>query len=91
MCGGIDIEKQDTAGLIAAAAQAQIYGNSIGAVCTGTYGLAKAGLLDRFRCAIHWENFDAFREEFPDIEVTQELYEVRSQRFTCAGARRLRI
>ncbi len=85
VCGGIDIEKQDTAGLIARLRKLKFYGNSIGAVCTGTYVLAKAGLLDGYRCAIHWENFDAFREEFPDIEVTQELYEVDRNRFTCAG------
>ncbi|MFX9604606.1 AraC family transcriptional regulator, partial [Acinetobacter baumannii] len=58
---------------------------SIGAVCTGTHVLAKAGLLDGYRCAIHWENYDSFREDFPEIEVTQELFEFDRNRFTCAG------
>ena len=61
------------------------YGVSIGAVCTGTYVLAKAGLLAGRKCTIHWENYDSFREEFADIEVTQELFEVDRNRFTCAG------
>ena len=39
----------------------------IGALCTGSYALAKAGLLDGYRCAIHWENLSALRETFPQI------------------------
>lgn len=60
-------------------------GAKIGAVCTGTLILARAGLLDGKRCTIHWENQAAFREEFLDIEVTNRLYEIDGDRFTCAG------
>lgn len=60
-------------------------GARIGAVCTGTLIVARAGLLDGKRCTIHWENQAAFREEFLDIEVTNRLYEVDGDRFTCAG------
>ncbi|MEO1197750.1 MAG: GlxA family transcriptional regulator [Pseudomonadota bacterium] len=60
-------------------------GAAVGSVCSGTYVLARAGLLDGYRCAIHWEHYDAFREEFPEIEVTQNLFEVDRNRFTCAG------
>ena len=60
-------------------------GTPIGAICTGTLILARAGLLDNKRCTIHWENLAAFREEFIDIEVTNRLYELDGDRFTCAG------
>jgi len=60
-------------------------GAKIGAVCTGTLILARAGLLDGKRCTIHWENQAAFREEFLDIEITNRLYEIDGDRFTCAG------
>ena len=60
-------------------------GVKIGAVCTGTLILARAGLLDGKRCTIHWENQAAFREEFLDIELTNRLYEIDGDRFTCAG------
>ena len=60
-------------------------GTKIGAVCMGTLILARAGLLDGKRCTIHWENQAAFREEFLDIEVTNRLYEIDGDRFTCAG------
>jgi len=85
VCAGVDVHKQDHALLIGRLRRLSFYGVSIGAVCTGTYVLAKAGLLDGYRCTIHWENYNAFREEFPDIEVTQELFEMDRNRFTCAG------
>ena len=42
-------------------------------------------MLSGRKCTIHWENHDSFREEFSDIEVTQELFEIDRNRFTCAG------
>ncbi|MCP8940200.1 GlxA family transcriptional regulator [Alsobacter sp. SYSU M60028] len=85
VCAGIDVQRFDHRELIAKLRTLAFYGVSIGAVCTGTYVLAKAGLLAGRKCTIHWENHDSFREEFPDIEVTQELFEVDRNRFTCAG------
>lgn len=60
-------------------------GSAIGSLCTGSLILARAGLLDGRRCTIHWENQAAFAEEFLDIEVTNKLYEIDGDRFTCAG------
>ncbi len=60
-------------------------GSPIGALCTGALILAKAGLLDERRCTIHWENQAAFSEEFLDIELTNRLFEIDGNRFTCAG------
>ena len=60
-------------------------GCRLGAVSTGSYVLAKAGLLDGYRCTIHWESLGSFREAFPDLEATQELYEIDRDRITCSG------
>ena len=60
-------------------------GSHIGALCTGAHILAHAGLLNGYRCTIHWANLDSFIEEFPDIEIRAELYELDRDRFTCAG------
>ena len=57
----------------------------IGALCTGAHVLARAGLLDRHRCTIHWENLPGFIEAFPEIPVTSDLYEIDRNRFTCSG------
>ena len=60
-------------------------GAIIGALCTGSYLLAKAGLLNEHRCTIHWENLGAFRESFPEIEVSADIYEFDKNRITCSG------
>ena len=60
-------------------------GSHIGAICTGAHILAHAGLLNGYRCTIHWANLDSFVEEFPEIDVRAELYETDRDRFTCAG------
>ncbi len=60
-------------------------GCRMGAVSTGSYILARAGLLEGHRCTIHWENLAGFREEFPDLDVTGELFEIDETRFTCSG------
>ena len=58
---------------------------ALGSICTGSYLLAHAGLLDGYRCTIHWENLASMREEFPGIVVSQELFEIDRDRYTCSG------
>ncbi len=60
-------------------------GSRLGAISTGAYVLARAGLLDGYRCTIHWENLAGFQEAFPQLEVTPELFEVDRSRVTCSG------
>jgi transcriptional regulator GlxA family with amidase domain len=60
-------------------------GVRIGGVSGGPYILARAGLLDGFRCTIHWEHMAAFREEFPQLDTGRTLYEIDRGRLTCAG------
>jgi len=38
-------------------------------VCTGSFLLGRAGLLDRRRATTHWMSLDRMRETFPAIEV----------------------
>jgi transcriptional regulator GlxA family with amidase domain len=60
-------------------------GVRIGGVSGGPYILARAGLLDGFRCTIHWEHMAAFREEFPQLNTRRTLYEIDRGRLTCSG------
>src|SRR5690606_24412703 len=40
-------------------------GRQLGAVCTGSWALAKAGLLDGYDCSVHWECLASMQEAFP--------------------------
>ena len=60
-------------------------GATIGAVSTGSWVLARAGLLTGKRCTVHWEDLDAFQDSYPDLLVTTEIYESDGRIFTCSG------
>ncbi|MCL6705164.1 GlxA family transcriptional regulator [Pseudomonas sp. T1.Ur] len=57
----------------------------LGGIDTGSVVLADAGLLDGHRVTLHWEAIEAFKESYPQLSVTQELFEIDRRRITCAG------
>jgi transcriptional regulator GlxA family with amidase domain len=61
------------------------HGVRLGGVSAGPYLLAKAGLLDGYRCTVHWEHIPAFTETFPFLQLSHSLFEIDRDRFTCAG------
>lgn len=61
------------------------FGATIGALDTGCFVLAGSGLLGREPVTLHWEAIPAFRESYPAVPVTQELFEISDRRITCAG------
>jgi len=82
---GMEVERIDDKRVFNFLRRIARQGSRVGAVSTGSYVLARAGLLDGYRCTIHWENIPGFKEAFPQLEVTDELFEVDRNRFTCAG------
>ena len=85
VCTGLNVKNHISKPILQKLRRLASHGTGIGAICTGTEVLASAGLLDGYSCTIHWENIPSFVEEFPDIEVVSELYEIDRTRFTCAG------
>jgi len=85
VCSGIDVQRFQDKGTLSWLRRMARKGSDIGALCTASHILARAGLLDGYRCTIHWENLAGFVEEFPDVEVTSELFEIDRNRFTCSG------
>ncbi len=83
--GGVQVEKAVTSGLLAALRRLAQKRVALGALCTGGYALAKAGLLDRYKAVIHWENMSALREEFPRVEFSDQLFAIDRDRYTCTG------
>jgi transcriptional regulator GlxA family with amidase domain len=60
-------------------------GTRVGAVAGGPVILGQAGLLEGYRCTMHWEYIPAFREKFPRHTVTSTRYEIDRNRCTSAG------
>jgi transcriptional regulator GlxA family with amidase domain len=85
ICGGIDVHRVDDRPITSWLRRMDRKGVDIGALDTGSYVLARAGVLSGYSCTIHWEHLASFAEDFPEIEVTTELFEIDRQRFTCAG------
>lgn len=85
ICSGFVPQRAETRATLALLRRFARTGVRLGALDTGAHVLARAGLLDDARVSIHWEAAPAFREEFPNIEVTGELFEVHDRIFTCAG------
>jgi transcriptional regulator GlxA family with amidase domain len=57
----------------------------IGSLSAGSFILARAGLLDGYRCTIHWELQPAFIEAFPDLDCSPGLYVIDRDRWTGSG------
>ena len=57
----------------------------MGGISGGAYILARAGLLRGYRCTLHWEHAESFREDFPDLDLRRSLYEIDRERLTCSG------
>ncbi len=85
VCGGLNIQHHTDKRLLSWLRKTSRRGVDIGAVCTGAHVLAEAGLLDGYKCTIHWENLPGFTEAFPDIDVTGGLFEIDEDRFSSAG------
>ena len=60
-------------------------GITLGGIDTGSYFLAKAGLLNGYRCTIHWEDRETLLEQFPQLIVSSRLVEIDRDRYTCSG------
>ncbi|KUM24388.1 AraC family transcriptional regulator [Mesorhizobium loti] len=57
----------------------------VAGLCTGTYLLARAGILQDRRCTIHWENSPAFAEQFNRSALTAGIFEFDDGIYTSAG------
>ena len=85
VCGGYQIKAHSTKPVIDCLRRLAKRKIPLGAICTGSYVLAAAGLLEGYQCTIHWENLASMREEFPRLKITSSLFVIDRDRYTCAG------
>ncbi|WP_284154947.1 GlxA family transcriptional regulator [Algicella marina] len=83
--GGRDVKNSTTKAVLAWLRREHRKGMTVGAVCTGSHVLAKAGLLDGRRATIHWDNRDSFVEDYPEIELAQNVFVIDGNRITSSG------
>lgn len=65
VCGGVGIQRSVTREHVTFLQAQARQGRRLGAVCTGSWALARAGLLDGYDCSVHWECLAAMQEAFP--------------------------
>ncbi len=85
LCGGVDIQAATSKRLLNWVRREARRGVKIGGLCTASYVMARAGLLEGKRATIHWENHDSFAEEFEDVNLTKSVFTVDGNRMTTAG------
>ena len=61
------------------------FGANLGAIDTGAFALAQAGLVGANETALHWEAAAAFRERFPKARPRDQLFRIDDRRLYCAG------
>ncbi len=85
VCSGFDPEAHQSRAITRWLNRLDQAGCVLGGLDTGCFVLAAAGLLKGERVTLHWESLPAFRERFPSIATSEELFELGSRRFSCAG------
>ena len=85
LCGGPNIATHTSPQLICWLRRVARHSPMLGGLCTAPRVLAEAGVLDGYNATIHWEYLDAFRESFPKVSVSESLFEIDRDRFTCTG------
>jgi transcriptional regulator GlxA family with amidase domain len=85
VCASFDLEHHATPRTLSALRKAARHGVVLGSIDTGSYLLARAGLLDGAAATIHWENATGFAEEFPEVSLTHEIFTIDGNRWTCSG------
>lgn len=85
VCGGYNIKDHCTRETLEALRAMDKKNIPLGGICTGSYVLASAGLLDGYRSTIHWENIASMREQFPKLNISSSLFVIDRDRYTCSG------
>ncbi|MEO0372162.1 MAG: GlxA family transcriptional regulator [Pseudomonadota bacterium] len=85
LCGGTNVQYTATKKMLNWLRREARRGLVVGGLCTAAYVMARAGLLDGKKATIHWENHDAFLEEFEEVELTKSVFVTDGNRMSTAG------
>lgn len=82
---GLGVQSAATPALLAAVRRGRAHGARVGALCSGAYILAEAGMLDDQKAAIHWDYHDTFMEEFPSVSLSRSVFVADEPVITSSG------
>jgi transcriptional regulator GlxA family with amidase domain len=85
VCGGGDMQDAVSPSELKLITQASKHNIWLGSICTGSFALAKAGVLDGYKCTINFANMASLRENFPYIAFANELFVIDRDRCSCKG------
>ncbi|MEM9356114.1 MAG: GlxA family transcriptional regulator [Pseudomonadota bacterium] len=85
VCAGFEPEKSADAKTLAWLRRLYRYGVGLGAISTGTCILARAGVIKDRKCTVHFDQAASLREEFPEIDLVDGVFENDRGLSTCAG------
>lgn len=85
VCGGVAVQKAISGTVLHDLRRRAARGQVIGGLCTGAHALAKAGVMDGYRCAVHWENLATLREDCPKVRFALEVFVIDRDRVTASG------
>lgn len=88
VAGGNDYPNRlQPAWLTAYLRQAASAGVPLIGLCTGSFNIARAGLMEGRRACIHWNVHEEFARQFPAIDaVSDRIFVDAGDRITCAGS-----
>lgn len=85
VCGSFDPSEQDYSVAVGWLKSQARQGVLIGGIETGIHLLAKAGLLVGHQCTVHWESILEFKQAYPKLIVTSDVFDFDGDRISCAG------
>lgn len=85
VCAGYRLDVPGQSHMLAKLRERARRGKAVGGLSVGAHLLGQAGLLNGYKCTIHWENRASFQNAFPDTVCTGQVFEVDRNRYTSAG------
>jgi transcriptional regulator GlxA family with amidase domain len=85
VCAGVQVAKVSTKPVLNWLRRETRKGMDFGALSSGTYTLALAGLIGGKRVTTHWEYKSALGEMLPDVIMEDSIFSVDGRVFTTAG------
>ena len=85
VCSGEDVEKHVHKSCLRWLRRLAKRNVVLGGIDTGSYLLAKSGVLNGYKCTTQWDHRDALIEDHPEVLVTAGVCVFDRDRITCAG------